>query len=135
MLLPLLMNLGMFGTTTAEQPKGGGDSTRLRKRGRRPRYFWEAAFDAKQKDKIAEAVFDAVADAYLIESKGELFTQVDYLKRLERQLEANKYWDLAHQVAISLKTLSDRVETRKREDQKRKEIEEEAELMELLEIM
>ncbi len=114
---------------------GGGDSTRLRKRGRRPKYFWEAALEKKQKDKIAEAVFDAVADAYIIESDSEFFVQVKYLEKLERRLEEVRYLELAHQVELALKDLAIRAAQRQERALLALKAQEEEELRELLEII
>ena len=114
--------------------QGGGDSTRLRKRGRRPKYFWEAALAKKAQDKVAEAVFDAVADAYLIESDSEFFTQVKYLQKLEKRLEEVRYAELAHQVELALKDLAIRAEQRMENARLALIAAEESELRELMEI-
>ena len=112
------------------QQPAGGDSTLLRKRGRRPKYFWEAAqLKKKPETRIAEAVFDAVADAYLIESDSEFFTQVKYLQKLERRLEETKFFELAKHVEMALKDLAYRAEIREQEAS------EERELNELLELI
>lgn len=125
---------GFFGAGVDGQ-QGGGDSTRLRKRGRRPKYFWEAALTKKSTTKVAEAVFDAVADAYLIESDSEFFTQVKYLEKLGKRLEELRYQELAHQIEIALKDLAFQAEQRQRRAELAIVAAEESELRELLEIM
>lgn len=126
---------GFFGPGVEDQPRGGGDSTRLRKRGRRPQYFWEKSLKEKDEDKVAEAVFDAVADAYLIEQDREFFTQLEYLKKLEVRLEEVRYFELAHQVELALKELAIRAEERTYHAILNLKAQEEAELRELLEII
>ena len=102
---------GFFGPGI--QTDAGGDSTRLRRRGKRPRYFWEAALERKNKDKVAEAVFDAVADAYAIEDHKEFAAQVNYIRKVEARLrEISKFEHIAEQVRTSLKELEYRAEMR-----------------------
>lgn len=96
----------------------GGDSTRLKKRGRRPLTFWEASQLKKFKEEqAAEAVFDAVADAYAIEDRIELFDQVAYLRAVERRLRDAQFLALAAQIKLSLKDLQYRLDLKLEEAQ------------------
>jgi len=112
-------------------PQGGGDSTRLRKRGRRPKYFWQQAIEDEQKDKLAEAAFDAVADAYLIENHQQFAEQVNYLRNVEERLRNAKFTEIAEQMRTALKDLEYRAEMRGLLAR----AQEESELRELLEII
>jgi predicted ArsR family transcriptional regulator len=114
-----------------ETPRGGGDSTRLKRRGRRPKYFWQQAIEDEKLDEIAEAMFDAVADAYLIESHREFAEQVNYIKNVEIRLKRANFDDLAEQLQASLKDLAYRAEMRLL----LAKAQEESELRELLEII
>ena len=99
-------------------------------------YFWEAAKLARKNEaKVAEAVFDAVADAYLIESDSEFFTQVKYLQKLEKRLREVEFDELAHQIEIALKTLAENARMREERAVLNLKAKEEAELRELLEIL
>jgi hypothetical protein len=116
---------------TVTTPSGGGDSTRLRKRGRRPKYFWQQAIEQEKKDEIAEAAFDAVADAYLIESNHEFVGQVNYINNVEGRLRAAKFYEIADQLETALKDLKYKAEMRVL----LANAQEEAELRELMEII
>ena len=101
--------------------RAGGDSTRRRKR--RPLYYWEAARKAK-KEEVAEVLFDAIAVAYEAQTAPALENHLQYLAAVEAALRRARFEDLAHQVEIGLKTLTQRLEMM-----------EAAELHELLEIL
>lgn len=113
------------------QNQGGGDSTRLRKRGRRPKYFWQQAIENEQKDKIAEAAFDAVADAYIIENHQAFAEQVNYIRNVEEKVRAAKFHEISEQLQTALKDLEYRAEMRGL----LAKAQEESELRELLEII
>jgi len=112
-------------------PPGGGDSTRLRNKGRRPKYFWEAARE-KSAAEVAEAAFDAVASAYTETSNRKLDSQIRYLRSVEVAVqEARRFGDLAHQIHISIEDLEQRLALRRQQALE----EEENEVNELLELL
>ena len=117
------------GSLTPQQ--GGGDSTRLRRKGRRPKYFWQQAIEDEQRDKLAEAAFDAVADAYIIEDHREFAEQVNYIRNVEQRVAKAGFDQIAEQLVTALKDLEYRAEMRLLLSK----AQEESELRELLEII
>lgn len=131
-VLAFQIDSGPTPPTDGNQQQGGGDSTRLAKRGKRPKYFWEQAIEQEKKDVIAEAVFDAVADAYQITRKAEFESQVEYLQAVEKRLrKARVFRDIVEQLQRSLKELKEREELRFLIAK----AQEESELRELMEII
>ena len=105
---------------------GGGDSTRFRRKGKRPMYYWEAARLKKAEEaEVQQAAFDAVAVAYTLSTETEEFQeQLDYIEAVAKRLRAVfRFHDLATQLRLSLDTL------------RRKEEDEENELVELIGIL
>lgn len=116
---------------TTEKP-GGGDSTRLKKKGRRPKYFWEKALEDRNRDQLAEAAFDVVADAYLIENHRAFEDQVNYIRNIERMVARHQeFAHISEQLQTALKDLEYRAEMRSL----LMKAQEESELRELLEII
>ena len=117
------------GSLTPQQ--GGGDSTRLRRKGRRPKYFWQQAIEDEQRDKLAEAAFDAVADAYLIDGHKEFAEQVNYIRNVEQRVAKAGFDQIAEQLVTALKDLEYRAEMRLLLSK----AQEESEIRELMEIL
>ena len=111
--------------------QGGGDSTRLKRKGRRPKYFWQQAIEDEQRDKLAEAAFDAVADAYIIEDHREFAEQVNYIRNVEQRVAKAGFDQIAEQLVTALKDLEYRAEMRLLLSK----AQEESEIRELMEIL
>ena len=112
-------------------PQGGGDSTRIKRKGRRPKYFWQQAIEDEKRDEIAEAAFDAVADAYIIQDHREFAEQVNYIRNVEQRIRDAKFKEISDQLQLALKDLAYRAEMRLLLSK----AQEESELRELLEII